>query len=230
MGIFKNLINKVLDAEVPPVVEMVVKKGLAKKDVAKGNPPDTSPGQIIFSVEGTPADSKEYEKFREIADSTITDIEESGFFKIEKSSIIAEKIKRITRPGYGYSDPFSYEDCLTLDEKKQLGINTRLKFSREMFDVLTEIGIKHPNPKELIKNIWLKNFHKIHRKYDLERLRELGLKTVRIEDCGDERDCKAIKRIKKIWSIDEVPELPLPNCKAEYCRCSYIMDDESMFD
>jgi uncharacterized protein with gpF-like domain len=31
MGIFKNLINKVLDAEVPPVVERLVKKGQAQK-------------------------------------------------------------------------------------------------------------------------------------------------------------------------------------------------------
>jgi hypothetical protein len=30
MGILKKLIDKVLNAEVPPVVEQVVKKGLAK--------------------------------------------------------------------------------------------------------------------------------------------------------------------------------------------------------
>jgi hypothetical protein len=32
MGIFKNLINKVLDAEVPPVVEQLVKKEQDEKD------------------------------------------------------------------------------------------------------------------------------------------------------------------------------------------------------
>jgi hypothetical protein len=31
MGIFKNLINKVLDAEVPPVVEQLARKNLPKK-------------------------------------------------------------------------------------------------------------------------------------------------------------------------------------------------------
>jgi hypothetical protein len=214
MGIFKNLINKVLDAEVPPVVERLVKKELAPKRFIHP--------QVIQFEDRIPADSEESEKFREIASSTITDIETSGFFNTDKLSFIAEKINRITRPGYGYSDPFSYEDCLTLDEKKQFGINTRLKFSREMFDALTEIGIKYQDPKEIIKNIWYKNFHKTHRKYELHHMKCLGIKTVKIENCGDERDCKAIKRLKKVWPIDEVPELPLPNCKADYCRCTYI--------
>jgi predicted transcriptional regulator len=32
MGIFKKLINKILDAEVPPAIEKLVKKGFAKKE------------------------------------------------------------------------------------------------------------------------------------------------------------------------------------------------------
>jgi hypothetical protein len=48
-------------------------------------------------------------------------------------------------------------------------------------------------------------------------MKEMGLKKVK-----DERDCKAIKRFRKVWPIDEVPELPLPNCKADYCRCTYV--------
>jgi hypothetical protein len=54
MGIFKKLINKVLDAEVPPVVEKLVKKELAKN--GGGNVPDTSPFSMkiedVFSIPG----------------------------------------------------------------------------------------------------------------------------------------------------------------------------------
>jgi hypothetical protein len=45
MGIFKNLINKVLNAEVPPVVEKLVKKGSAG-----GNLPNTSPFSMKVDV------------------------------------------------------------------------------------------------------------------------------------------------------------------------------------
>jgi tetratricopeptide (TPR) repeat protein len=49
MGIFKKLINKVLDAEVPPVVEQLVKKGLTQKGAAGENlkPSDTSPFSMV---------------------------------------------------------------------------------------------------------------------------------------------------------------------------------------
>jgi hypothetical protein len=56
-------------------------------------------------------------------------------------------------------------------------------------------------------------------------MKNLGLKTVKIEDCGDERDCSKIKRLKKVWPIDQVPDLPLPGCTAKYCRCSFIAHD-----
>jgi hypothetical protein len=46
MGIFKKLINKVLDTEVPPAVEKLVKKGLSKKEKSGVNLPDTSPFAI----------------------------------------------------------------------------------------------------------------------------------------------------------------------------------------
>jgi hypothetical protein len=94
-----------------------------------------------------------------------------------------------------------------------------------MIETFTEKGIKEPYPKEIFKNIFYKNFHKIHRKYDLKDMKNCGITKVKIEDCGDDRDCNAVKRLKKIWAINEVPELPLPQCKADYCRCCYIAAD-----
>ena len=169
---------------------------------------------------------EENKKFAEIAEKTITDAKESGFFKEEFIQFLSEKIKSICKIGYGYSDPFDKKDCLTLEEKKSLNLNTRAKYSRELINGLTEKGILEAGKnKDFVKNMFLRNFHKVSRKHELLRLKDLGIKKVTIEDCCDERDCKAIKRLKKHWNIDEVPELPLPQCTAEYCRCMYIAED-----
>lgn len=155
-------------------------------------------------------------------------IKDSGYFKPEFLPEITKKIREKTLIGYGYIDPFDKENCLTLEEKKALNLNTRRKYSRELINALTEKGLAAENPNDLLKNIWLGTSFKISRKYELQRLKALGLKYVQISNCNDERDCKAIKRCKKRWLIDKVPELPLPGCNAEYCRCSYAADEKEL--
>lgn len=200
----KNLLDKVLDAEIPSKKESI---------------------SIKLTVE---QEKQEKEKYTEIAEQTIVNVNISGYFKSEFLPIIAEKVRKNTIPGYGYTDFFNKEDCLTLEEKKELGLNTRRKYSRELINALTKKGLTAENPNILLENIWLAAFHKVSRKYELQRLKDLGVKYVQILDCNDERDCKAIKKCKKRWLIDEVPELPLPNCNADYCRCSYIADEKEL--
>lgn len=173
---------------------------------------------------------EENKKYAEIADRTVIEAKESGFFKEEFIPILSEKIKNISKVGYGYLDPFDKTVCLTLEEKKSLNLNTRAKYSKELINGLTEKGILEVgNNRDFVKNMFLRNSHKVSRKYELKRLKEMGIKKVVLLDCNDERDCKAIKRLKKRWNIDEVPELPLPQCTAEYCRCMYIADDSEFF-
>lgn len=171
---------------------------------------------------------QENKKYTAIAEQTIADLKSSGYFKQEALPVLVEKIRTNTRPGYGYIDPFCKENCLTLEEKKALGLNTRQKYARELINALTEKGLVAEKPNDLLKNIWLANFHKISQKYELQHLKDMGLKYVQILDCDDERDCKAVKRCKKRWLIDEVPELPLPGCDAKYCRCEYVTDEKEM--
>ena len=172
--------------------------------------------------------NQEIAKLKEIAETTIAAAKESGYFKNEFLPVLSEKIQSITKIGYAYSDPFNKNDCLTLEEKKALGLNTRRKYSRELINVLTPKGLSSENPNKLLENIWYANYNKVSRKYELNRLKALGLKYVEILDCCDEKDCKAIRRCRKIWLIDEVPELPLPGCDADYCRCSYIAYDKEL--
>jgi hypothetical protein len=168
-------------------------------------------GPVIYSEREIPDDSEEALRIRakqdsennEIITSMIQDIKSSPFF-------IPEKIPEL----------------LNLLEEKNAWINNQ-NVHKEIIDYLSEkvlkkIDSKEIDPDEIISNIYYQNFHKVGRRRDLLRMKETGIKKVRIEDCGDERDCKAIKRFRKIWPIDEVPELPLPTCKADYCRCTYI--------
>ena len=179
-----------------------------------------------IGIELSPEQEKrEEEKYHEIAEQTISALEASGYFKADYLPVLAAKIRERTVPGYRYSDPFDKKDCLTLEEKKQLSLNTRAKYSRELINGLTEKGLATEDPNELVKNTWLANFHKISRKYKLQELKKLGIQYVKIRTCEDERDCKAVKLCKKRWPIDEVPELPLPKCNAPYCRCDYAMAD-----
>ena len=179
-----------------------------------------------IGIELSPEQEKrEEEKYHEIAEQTISALEASGYFKADYLPVLAAKIRERTVPGYRYSDPFDKKDCLTLEEKKQLSLNTRAKYSRELINGLTEKGLATEDPNELVKNTWLANFHKISRKYKLQELKKLGIQYVKIRTCEDERDCKAVKLCKKRWPIDEVPELPLPKCNAPYGRCDYAMAD-----
>lgn len=168
----------------------------------------------------------ENNKYAEIVYKTILEAKKSGFFKKEFLPLLLKRIQSTCKVGYGYLEPFDKTDCLTLSEKRALNLNTRAKYSRELINGLTEEGLLEIRKnKNFIKNMVLGNFHKISRKYELLQLRSLGIKKVVILDCCDERDCSAVKQLKKHWNIDEVPELPLPQCTSEYCRCMYIADE-----
>jgi hypothetical protein len=212
----KNLLDKFLNMEIPGT------KGTIPKN-------DSITGGVGITLSAA-AQKEEDNKFQEIAAGIIGDLSASGFFKPETIPEIAEKVRRMVRPGYAYKDPFSYDDCLTLDEKKVLGLNPRQKFSRGFVDTLTPAGLAQPDPKRILEILYYRNFHAISGKFELLRLKHAGIKKVKILDCGDERDCPMVKKMtQKTWPIDEVPALPLPGCTAEYCRCSYVMDEKSMF-
>jgi hypothetical protein len=184
-------------------------------------------GPVTYTEREIPDDSEEAQQIKakqnlektEIRTGIIQDLKSSSFFKGE---YIQEIIDRIVKTEIYSHEIFSYDICLTSEEKKKLGLPVRQKISKEMAEFMTKHGLQQEDPKGVIENIYYQNYHKVARKHELERMKKMGIKKVKIEDCGDERDCKAIKRLKKIWPIDEVPDLPLPSCTAAYCRCTYI--------
>jgi hypothetical protein len=147
------------------------------------------------------------------------DIENSGYFKQEKVSYIEKIIPKIG--GY-FTDPFSYNDCLSDEEKAALHINPEFKISREMADCMTEKGLSETDPRQIIPIIYYLNFFTIKRKYKLMELRTRGVTKVKIVSMGGELDCGEIGgHSGKVYPIGDVPLLPLPDCSAPYCRCDF---------
>jgi hypothetical protein len=152
-------------------------------------------------------------------------IRASGYFRKEKIPELIATIRKGSVP-YGRTSTeivFEGDTFLTIEEKRALGLNVRMKYSRKFIDYfnpskLREIG----EPRSMLESLHLDAFHRTINKYDLIKLKKLGfVKKVKIVPCGDGFDCKRIRRCKKIYNIGEVPQLPLPECDAPYCRCYY---------
>ena len=148
----------------------------------------------------------------------------SGFFRAEKIPELIAKLKGGAIP-FGRTNTkvaFEGDVFLTVEEKKSLGLNTKMKYSKKFIEYFDTSAFKAIEPKSTLECMHLDAFHRVSRKKQLLGVRKLGfVKQVKIVHTGDEGDCGKVKRLKKIYSIEEVPELPLPDCDARFCRCMY---------
>ncbi|MDR1211156.1 MAG: hypothetical protein LBK40_02870 [Spirochaetaceae bacterium] len=151
------------------------------------------------------------------------DIEKSGYFKPEKLSHMERIIPKIG--GY-YTDPFSYSDCLSEEEKEALHFKADRKISREMVECMTEKGLSEKEPQSIIPIIYYMNYFTISRKYKLMELRARGITKIKITNLGGDLDCEHIKDYPRIFPVNQAPALPLPGCTAPYCRCDYEACDD----
>ncbi|MDR1178151.1 MAG: hypothetical protein LBK64_04925 [Spirochaetaceae bacterium] len=151
------------------------------------------------------------------------DIEKSGYFKPEKLSHM-EKI--IPKVGGYYTDPFSYSDCLSEEEKEALHFKADRKISREMVECMSEKGLSEKEPQSIIPIIYYMNYFTISRKYKLMELRARGITKIKITNLGGDLDCEHIKDYPRTFPLNQAPSLPLPGCTAPYCRCDYEACDD----
>jgi hypothetical protein len=183
------------------------------------SPPAVSPEEYIALI---PPQKNEIIRL-ETLDRMMRDIESCGFFKAEKLPALRLIIRKVG--GYN-NDPFSYKDCLFFEEKDALHIDTDHKVSREMVDCMTPKGLTQRDPHNIIPAIYYMNFFAVTRKYKLLELKAKGVQNVEIVNLGGELDCKAIAKAKRIYPLDKVPLLPLPECDAAYCRCEYVAHED----
>ena len=171
-------------------------------------------------------DSHEKQKNKEILELIKSKIENNDNYTkncieyilkiLSHVNFIESSVKNILRQ-------FREEPCLELEEKKKYKINTRQKVNKYFFNLLTEKG-KHQEYILLeLEKIILSSEFKINNIYELRECKELGIKYVKIECCNDDRDCPVVKKYcNKEFELSQVPELPLPECTADLCRCIYL--------
>lgn len=109
---------------------------------------------------------------------------------------------------------------LSLEEKRSLGINTRLKITRELYEVLTPAGLEF-GPKKALESLYLKATFDHNRHRDIARMKGLGIKQYSPMSCGDNRDCDWCTSMdgKPISVEVDFVQLIKENCTCDYCRC-----------
>ena len=173
---------------------------------------------------GIPMTKQEVELEREYNEEIMQILEAqiaaSGFFRAEKIPDLMAKLKGASIP-FGRTNTrvaFGGDVILTVGEKKALGLNTRMKYSKTFIEYFEPLALKTIEPKATLECVHLGAFHRVSRKQELRRLNNLGfVKQVKIVG----GDCERMKRFKKTYLIEEVPELPLPGCDAPFCSCYY---------
>jgi hypothetical protein len=151
------------------------------------------------------------------------DIEKSGYFKQEKLSHIEKIIPKVG--GYN-NDPFSYNDCLSDEEKEALSFPLEYRISREMVECMSEKGLCEEQPQQIIPIIYYMNFFAVSRKYKLMELRAKGVPKVKLINMGGDLDCQVVQDHERVFPINQAPVLPLPGCNAVYCRCDFTECEE----
>lgn len=111
-------------------------------------------------------------------------------------------------------------ELLTLEEKRSLGINTRLKITRDLYEVLTPEGIEF-GPKRVLEPLYLKATFNHNRHRAIAKMKSIGITQYSPMSCGDTRDCKWCTSMDgKLISVEvDFVQLIKENCTCDYCRC-----------
>jgi hypothetical protein len=196
---------------------------LAEKAQSEGRDSSLSAAKYLAGyLEANPMKKNEILR-KETLEGMMEDIKNCGFFRPEKYELLERIIPKVG--GYN-NDPFSYSDCLNDEEKEALHIDTEFKVSREMVECMNEYGLEQKDPRNIIPVIYYMNYFAVGRKYKLLEFKARDVQKVKIVNAGGELDCRAVEGVKRFFSLDSVPELPLPECDAPYCRCEYVPADE----
>ncbi|MDA3077465.1 hypothetical protein OFO07_00815 [Campylobacter sp. JMF_06 NA1] len=141
---------------------------------------------------------------REIAKKYIV---EAGIFNLAKIDLLIDCIV-IGEPN------FNTELFLTTDEKRNLGLNTRLKIEKELIDFFEIDKIKGLNPKDEIHKIYFRLFHYFSILRNVKKFKQMGAKKALFLCCDDERTCSFCKNNnnKKIDISDDLAEYIDKNC------------------
>jgi len=115
---------------------------------------------------------------KEMIELIMEDIKNNNYFKSEKYKKLEEEITKMVNIEGVYHDPWHYKDVLTAKEKKDFGLNTRKKISREFLEFISEKGLTMSEPENLLWRIYSKYDKIIYEKYDTIETKQIGNKTI----------------------------------------------------
>lgn len=118
---------------------------------------------------------------------------------------------------------FKNDEVLALQEKRDLGLNTRYKYSRRVltfFDIAL-LGGRHP--LHVLERAFWDASSRAQRKHALHEWKGFGVRVVEISPVSP---CAAVQKMHKRWPIDKAPILPLEQCDraamGQHCTCLYL--------
>jgi len=181
-----------------------------------------------------PVSQKWIDDRKRIADAMITEARSSGYFKADKIPELSEKIKASVMDRNYYKDPFNNNDCLTAEEKKKYGFNTRLKISKELIGFLSDEGLRLENPKAILENTYNKQFNIINNEYREKSSQIINSNSslfsgYRLVGTLDTRTCLVCGSLDgKIFDTEEAATAH--KCLNEHCRCVVLPVIKGMED
>lgn len=118
------------------------------------------------------------------------DVDDFFLYEIQRSPYIKEDcydlvlnhlkgVKRLTKTG----------NVLTADEKRSLGLNTRISITHELMNVLTSDGLKKSDPKKILVSLYCSAIFQKKILEDMVRYKNAGLEYVQFMGVGDEKEC-----------------------------------------
>ena len=137
-----------------------------------------------YSISAT-KEQKEFESqsAEEVIKLLETSIITSGYFRKEKISELISILRR-NSDSFGRVDTkvvLEGDSFLTVEEKRKLGLNTRMKYSKKFIEYFNPLSFKTIEPKNALECMELDAFYRVSRKKELLNLKKLGfVKKVKI--------------------------------------------------
>lgn len=157
-----------------------------------------------------------------------TNLEEMLTLEISRCNLIKEDCKpNLIKEFNLLSSPDFGDEFLTLEEKKSLNLNARMKIHKKIIAFLDETALDNEsNPKDVILNLVYSANNKIRLNKELEKIRKLKINNVKILNTGDGRDCDwCISMDKEIIPADtDYVALINQNCTCDYYRGRLLAD------
>lgn len=112
-------------------------------------------------------------------------------------------------------------DLLTADEMKAKGFNSRGKLSAQFAALFDPTLLEGRHPKALWQIAYMDAVFTVKRKQEISRMKSLGITSLRILDPYQGVGGCGAKKRKANYSVDDIPDLPLPGCTQDYCGCAF---------